>query len=259
VKEVNKVKQTPLSDKSKKFIEDLNLYLFSSGKNNEEIREITEELEVHLYEAELNGKSIDQIVGVSPKEYMKSISSEMQTDYRTWAKYIPLIIIGSMSYSVFGDLLQGTLKYSILKIFGTIIYSLLFLGGVFFAFRYVARNQVSRIKEFFILLLPIMISILFYGGLMLVDLFYATPVIDFGFIGSIIIGLLFLFVIAIFSFKAKTAVLPVTIIALHLPTFVLSFTTLNEGTQLITGMVVTYICIGLYLFFVLKKEKKVSY
>ena len=91
--------QMELSDKSRKFVDDLRLYLFSSGKNDQEIREIAEELEDHLHEAERNGKSIEQIVGASPKEYMVSISSEMNIDYRALAKYIPLIFIGS--YVVF--------------------------------------------------------------------------------------------------------------------------------------------------------------
>ena len=138
--------------------------MFSSGKNDQEIKEITEELEVHLYEAELNGKSIDRIIGVSPKEYMMSISTEMKTDYKAWAKYIPLIIIGAMSFSVLGDLLQGTLRYSLLKIIGTLIILFPFFVGVFIAFRYTARNQVSKIKEFLILLLPIFISTFFLGG-----------------------------------------------------------------------------------------------
>jgi hypothetical protein len=61
-----------------------------------------------------------------------------------------------------------------LKIIGTIINSILFLGGVMFAFRYVARNQVSKIKEFLIFTLPIMISMLFIGGVLIVDSFYKT-------------------------------------------------------------------------------------
>ncbi|MEH7011439.1 hypothetical protein V7087_11635 [Neobacillus niacini] len=244
-----------LSVKSKKFIDDLKLYLFSSGKNEQETKEITEELEAHLYEAEQNGKSIDQIVGASPKEYMMSISSEMRTDYRAWSKYIPLIIIGSMSFSIFGDLLQGTLSYSLLKIIGTILYSILFLGGVMIAFRYVARNQVSRIMEFFIYLLPIILSMLFIGGVLIVDSIYKTPFIDFGVLGSLLIGFFLLCFIIIFSFWAKTAILPVTLLALHLPTFLLSFTSFNVEIQLITSMVITYVLFGLYLLYVVKKAK----
>ncbi|MEH7273341.1 HAAS domain-containing protein [Neobacillus vireti] len=245
-----------LSIKSKKFLDDLRVYLFSSGKNDREIREITEELEDHLYEAEQNGKSIDQIVGASPKEYMMSISSEMKTDYRAWAKYIPLIIVGSLSYFVFGDLIHGTLSYSLLKIIGSIVYSILFLCGVMIAFRYIARNQFSRIREFFILLVPVFMGMLFIGGILFVDSIYKTMIIDFGMIGSWVIGLFLLCFIILFSVWAKTAILPVTLLALHLPTYLLSFTSFNVVTQLFTSTVITYVCIGLYLVYMVKKEKR---
>ncbi len=71
-----------LSMKSTKFLEDLKIYLFSSGKKNEEIDDIIRDLADHLYEAESNGKSIEQIIGSSPKEYMQSLSAEMKTDYK---------------------------------------------------------------------------------------------------------------------------------------------------------------------------------
>ena len=249
--------ENQLSVKSNKFLDDLRVYLFSSGKNDQEIKEITEELEDHLYEAEQNGKSIDQIVGSSPKEYMMSISSEMKTDYRSWAKYIPLIVVGAMSYSVFGDLLQGgDLSYSLLKIIGSIVYGILFLGGVMFAFRYVARNQLSRMAEFFILLVPVMGSMLLILGLLFMDSIYKTPIIDFGMIGSWVIGLFLLCFIILFSIWAKTAILPVTLLALHLPEFLLSFTSFSVVTQLITSTVITYVIIGLYLFYMVKKEKR---
>ncbi|MDI3412093.1 MULTISPECIES: hypothetical protein [Bacillus] len=82
-----------LSDKSKLFLENLRLYLFSSGKNLDEIEEIVEELEVHLTEAEKSGKPIEKIIGKSPKEYMEMVSNEMVIDYRTWIKYICLIFL----------------------------------------------------------------------------------------------------------------------------------------------------------------------
>ncbi|MFP7298937.1 HAAS domain-containing protein [Neobacillus niacini] len=245
-----------LSKKSQKFIDDLKLYLFSSGKNDQEITEITEELEVHLLEAEQNGKSIDQIVGASPKEYMMSISSEMKNDYRAWAKYVPLIILGAMSFSVLGDLIEGPLSYSLLKILGTVVNSILFIAGVMFAFRYVARNQVSRMKELLIFMLPIMISMLFIGAILIVDTIYKTPVIEFGLAVSYLIGAIFLLFIIFFSVWAKTAVLPITLIALHLPTLLLSFTTFNEEARLITGMMFTYLIMGLYMLYVVKKEKR---
>lgn len=41
-----------LSPESRKFIEDLRLYLFSTGKSDQEIEDIVAELEDHLWEAE---------------------------------------------------------------------------------------------------------------------------------------------------------------------------------------------------------------
>lgn len=245
-----------LSSKSTKFIDDLKLYLFSSGKNDQEIKDITEELEVHLYEAEQNGKSIDQIIGASPKEYMTSISTQMKTDYRAWAKYVPLVILGGMSFTIFGDLLEGPLQYSVLKISGSIVFCLLFLAGVFGAFRYIARNQVTRVKEIFIISLPIFLNMAFFVGLLIVDSMVTTPIIDFGWIGSTIIGVFFLCFVIYFSIWGKTAVLPVILVSFHLPTFLLSYTSLDEVTQAIAGIVIAYILIGLYLFFTFKKEKK---
>ncbi|GAF13916.1 membrane protein [Bacillus sp. JCM 19045] len=120
-----------LSQESNRFIEDLRVYLYSSGKKESEIHEIIEELEVHLFEAEANGKSIEQVVGNSPKLYMESISKEMKTDHRGWLKIIPIIFLGGLSYSILGDLLsQGTLSYSILLLVGLVLNFLLFFFGV---------------------------------------------------------------------------------------------------------------------------------
>jgi len=57
------------------------VYLFSSRKKDAEIDDIIHELEDHLYEAERKDKSIEHIIGSSPKEYMQSISKEMKTVY----------------------------------------------------------------------------------------------------------------------------------------------------------------------------------
>jgi uncharacterized membrane-anchored protein len=41
--------------KAEQFLVELRFYLMSKGKNDQEINEITEELEVHLMEAEAEG------------------------------------------------------------------------------------------------------------------------------------------------------------------------------------------------------------
>src|SRR5690625_6067575 len=73
-----------LSNKSKEFLDNLRIYLFSSGKKSDEIDDIVEELEIHLHEAERNGKPIEKVIGKTPEAYMEMISDEMMIDYRTW-------------------------------------------------------------------------------------------------------------------------------------------------------------------------------
>ncbi|MFD2751410.1 HAAS domain-containing protein [Virgibacillus siamensis] len=250
------MEERQLTDQSKKFIDDLRLYLFSGGKNDQEINEIAEELEDHLVDAELNGKSIQHIVGSSPQEYMTSISNEMANDYKAWAKYVPLIVMGAISFPVLGDVMEGTLSYSILQIIGTILYSIIFMVGVFTTFRYVAKRQLSRVVEFFLLLIPTFISMFFFIGLITADTFYQTPTIEFGMFGSVIIGIILILFVILFSIWAKTAILPVVLIAFHLPTFVLAFTSFSEEVQLITGIIITYLLIGTYLFFEFRRLKR---
>jgi hypothetical protein len=88
------------------------------------------------------------------------------------------------------------------------------------------------------------------------DLIYSTPVIHFGILGSTIIGLLFLCFVFLFSIWAKTAVLPVFLIALILPRELLSLTSFNEVAQLTLGLMLTYLLIGGYLLYLVKREKR---
>ncbi|WP_339164155.1 hypothetical protein [Siminovitchia sp. FSL W7-1587] len=69
-----------LSDKSKAFIENLRLYLVTSGKKQKEINELIDELKVHLIEAEKQGKSIDEMIDCTPEQYMNSL--KMRNGYR---------------------------------------------------------------------------------------------------------------------------------------------------------------------------------
>lgn len=87
-----------ISMESRDFLENLRVYLISSGKKEIEINEIIEELEDHLYEAEKNGKKIDDIIGKSPKEYMEQVANEISFDLKGVVKFIPIVIICFYSY-----------------------------------------------------------------------------------------------------------------------------------------------------------------
>jgi hypothetical protein len=100
-----------VSKKAEQFLVELRFYLMSRGKNDQEINEITEELEVHLTEAEAEGKDVSHIIGKSPKQYMKSIGESMQTDYMQMAGLVPMFILLLAAYLSLGPAIEG--KFSI--------------------------------------------------------------------------------------------------------------------------------------------------
>lgn len=244
-----------LSKKSQDFLENLRLYLFSSGKNSDEIDDIVNELEIHLSEAEGNGKSIEKIVGKSPKEYMKVVSNEMTIDYRTWFKYICIIVLGSFSFTVFPDLLEGNLSYSVLEIFGHIFIAIIFIASVFAGFKYISTVSQSIGKQGMVLVGIAILPITLFVGLIYLNKAIDTPVIHFGNTASLIIGLFMsLFIIGV-SIWARTWALIIIIALLTLPDYLLNQTSLQYETKLIVSMIITFGGIALYLWILSKLEK----
>jgi hypothetical protein len=121
-----------LSKKSEQFLVELRLYLISKGKNDKEINEVTEELEVHLIEAESEGKDVTHIIGESPKQYMKSIGKSMNTDYRQIVSLVPMMILLLAAYFSIGPAIEG--KFSLSK--GIILIALIagFIGMIIYSF-----------------------------------------------------------------------------------------------------------------------------
>ncbi len=66
-----------ISKEGEKFILNLNMYLVSTGKSEDEIKEFIEEAEQHLILGEREGKSVKDIFGNSPEEYAKSVADEL--------------------------------------------------------------------------------------------------------------------------------------------------------------------------------------
>ncbi|KON68815.1 HAAS domain-containing protein [Peribacillus butanolivorans] len=244
-----------LSSKSKSFLEDLRVYLFSSGKNSDGIESIVEELEVHLMEAEKKGKSIDNIIGQSPKEYMDQISNEMTTDYRSWFKYIVIIIFGAFSFTIINDLFKGNLSYSLLELIGHVCIAAIFILGIFSAFKYVSANNISRGKEFAIYYVLGMLPLGLYIGLIFFNRIIETPVIQFGTTWTNITAIItFVFLIAI-SWWARSWVVIIILALLTLPDYLLSQFALHDDTQLIVGTLISFGGIAVYLFITSKMSK----
>lgn len=244
-----------ISKESRDFLENLRVYLFSSGKNEKEIEEMIEELEDHLYEAEKNGKSVEDIIGKTPKEYMGQLANEMSFDFKGLLKYIPIIILGAIPYILMGDAIRGEIKYSLLDLIG---YPFIFIFALFLTtvlFKYVASNKISKIKEWLLFGIIGMTPMLLINALIFLNRYYDTPIIQFGTAGNVIaiaMSILVFIGIALWSKTWVTIILP---IILFLPEILLNMTNLQESTKLILNGTIIPLCVGIYLLIVFKIEK----
>ncbi|MDQ0178175.1 HAAS domain-containing protein [Bacillus chungangensis] len=244
-----------ISKESRDFLENLRVYLFSSGKNEKETEDIIEELEDHLYEAEKNGKSVADIIGKTPKEYMGQLANEMSFDFKGLLKYIPIIILGAIAYIVMGDAIRGEMEYSLLDLIG---YPFIFIFALFLTtvlFKYVASNKISKIREWLLFGIIGMTPMLLFIALIYLNRFYDTPIIQFGTAGNMIaiaMSILVFIGIALWSKTWVTIILPIT---LFLPEILLDMTNLQESTKLILNGTIIPLCVGIYLLIVFKIEK----
>lgn len=244
-----------ISKESYDFLENLRLYLNSSGKKEKEVEEIIDELEDHIQEAEKNGKNVKEIIGMTPKEYMKQVANEISFDYKGLIKYIPMLVLGAFSYILVGDAIHGEIKYSLLDLIGYpfIFILVLFLTAVLF--KYVASNKISKMKEYLIFYFFSFIPIALFISLIVIDKYYKSPVVYFGTAGSvvaIVVSILVFIGLAIWNKTWVTIIFP---IILFLPQILLNMTRLQEPTKSIIAFIFILLCVGIYARIVLRIEK----
>ncbi|ASF41261.1 hypothetical protein CEH05_19665 [Halobacillus halophilus] len=245
-----------LSKESKDFIGRLQLYLMASGKKEKEIEEITEELEDHLLEAERRGKSVQDVVGQSPKEYMEQFSREMILDKRMIFKFIPAICIGALAYLLMGEILDGGVEISILEIIGYPVIFLIIIGLLSFFLRYISSHQLARWKEWMIYAVAGIIPMGSFGALIVLNNYFNTPAVEFGKIGNI---LAFLVAAAVFVGIAVWSKLwlPIIIpILLFVPEYLIGLTGLSASTQLTLTSI--FILAGPLIYFIIVYKKEHS-
>lgn len=109
-----------LSKQANQFIIELKMYLMSKGKNDQEINEVIDELSDHLLQAEAAGKNIKDIIGVSPRAYMKSIGQEMGFDIKQFLILTPMTALLLIAYVCFSPAISGEFSLSKMGVFGAI-------------------------------------------------------------------------------------------------------------------------------------------
>lgn len=244
-----------LSKKGVEFLEDLRVYLFSSGKNSDDIDGILNELEVHLYEAEQSGKPIERIIGNSPKEYMEMLSREMKVDKKAWIKNIILIIAGSFAFVILPDILEGNLAYSVLYIVGHIIIGGILIAVIFTVFKYLSTTNHSKLTQLVIMFGIGILPFSLFFGLIYLDRAIATPVIHFGTTGTLVIGVLTILFIVGFSIWERMWMLIIILSLLILPNYLMTFTPLSYEIQLFVSYMITLGGIAIYMFIITILQK----
>ncbi|MFS0861167.1 HAAS domain-containing protein [Fredinandcohnia sp. 179-A 10B2 NHS] len=245
-----------LSKESQEFLKNVRVYLVSSGKNEQEIEDMIEELEDHLNEAEKNGKSVDDIIGMSPREYMNSLSEEMSFDLLGVLKYMGLISLGVIAYIIMGDAIKGELEYSVLELIGYPLIYILFLFLTASSFKYVSSTDISKAKEWTLFFILGLTPITLFIALIFLNRLVDTPTIVFNSLGRTIAITISIFIFVGISIWSKTWISIILPIVLIVQEILFNMTNLQEETKLILTSLTLSICMGIYLLLFIRKEKK---
>jgi hypothetical protein len=246
-----------LSKKSQEFIDNLQLYLVTSGKKEDDIEDIVQELEDHLMEAEKRGKSVETIVGQSPKAYMEQLSNEMSFDKSWITKYLPMFILGAFAYMVLGDAIRGEMTYSLLQLIGYPLISILFLLAVWLTFKYLASHTPPKWGERLLFGVLAVFPIFAFVGLLFVNRQSDQPVvIEVGQTGTTITISLCILIFIFLSLWGKSWAFIILPLIMFGPELLLDKTSITEETKAIINLPVTTIGFLAYFLISAKRHKK---
>lgn len=245
-----------LSRESEEFIANLKLYLMTSGKNDKEIRAISEELKGHLEDAESHGKTVDSVTGGSPETYLKNIGNEMKTDTFGILKAVPMLILLLAAYFITGSAVRGDLTFSLLTLIAYPIIALLSLTAYVYLLRKMSIRTWSTKKTMLIFMSVQVVTIISLAAVLFLDIFILEPIyvpsretmwiIAAGGVATFIVG-------ALWSKSWFTIILPLLLFG---PDFVMQFMDVTVTEQLIVSSSSLYIGLALALLFLFLKNKK---
>lgn len=237
-----------LSEESREFVDHLRLYLLTSGRNEAEVEEITEELEDHLLEAEQEGKSTEHITGKSPETYIKELAGEMPLDKKQIAGWIQGFILGIVAFLLLGDALEGELSYSLLELIGYPVIALLYLGAIISSFRYVSSKRPTKKKEFTFYAVISSGFMLLFMGLFFMDQMLSIPAVwTAGPTAEGVILVLSALTLAALSWKWKSFFLVFVALVYYVPPLLMEAAGVQADTSL---MVEAFLPLGLILLYI---------
>lgn len=237
-----------LSKKSRDFLDDLAIYLLSSGKSEHDVIEVTEELRDHLEEAERAGKDVDDVIGQHPEAYMRQMGGEMEFDRKGLFRVLGMIIPSVFAYIVIGDAIQGAVSYSLVQLLGYPTVAVLFLFAVAQVFRHLAMHpKDTKIKQTIIYILLGSTPLLLFVGLILLDAKVDTPTVVFGNSGTYVVLAIAIATLLIVSFVTKTWINLIIPVLLYTPQYMLAKTSMPIEQQLLISLVITMVGISIVM------------
>ncbi|QUW20425.1 hypothetical protein JSQ81_11185 [Sporosarcina sp. Marseille-Q4063] len=249
-----------LSKRSDEFVKNVRLYLFTSGKNEQEIVEVTGELEDHLAELESRGKSVESITAGSPVAYMESLEKEMTNDYAAWLKCVPFIGLIIVAYSVMGSAINGAFEVNIIQLIGVPAVGMVSLIIYWALFRNMAKKEWTGKKLFFTAFFAVTFVMLLFIVVALSSTFFIEPLYvaspKMNIVIAIICALIFV-VGAVWLNQWIAIVVPVLLFA---PQIAFNFTSINDEAKIIVSWIVSMglitVMFAVHLLVLKKRESK---
>lgn len=145
-----------ISKEGKKFIEELDMYLVSTGKSEEEIKEFIQEVEEHLILSEKEGKNVVDIFGDSPEGYAESVAREISYNIKDILKTIAICMLGFGSWIFLGRIDNRVFEMSPFEALCTpITFVITMLLGYYTSQKYAFKEKKRAISIYLILVLNI--------------------------------------------------------------------------------------------------------
>ncbi|MCK8454002.1 HAAS domain-containing protein [Bacillus safensis] len=138
-----------VSKETRHILLELQLYLISKGKNQDEIDELMDELTAHAVEAEKDGKTGEDVFGGDPRSYADELAKELSGNHKDWVPFVSAFLIGSLFYMILADAISQNLSYSWFALIG---YPLVLVANVIMIivmFRASAFQTSSRVFLYF--------------------------------------------------------------------------------------------------------------
>lgn len=179
-----------ISKEGEKFLIDTKVYLITKGIKEEDVDAFLEEAELHLIEGEKKGKTVSDIFGDSPKEYAEELANEMEKDKSRSIKSILAMIIGIGGYWLLTNVLFKSPNHEFtltnVQLIGYPIILIITIIGTIVGFR--MSSFKSKLVEFGIIYVIVMIPILLLVLLMFINKWYGAPILQLSTIQTYILA-----------------------------------------------------------------------